>query len=247
MQKKIGTENGKVPKKRGGEKVASSNEKKIYENMESLEEWAFAGLSQKEMAEMLGMAYSTFRKLKGEIPALSALLKKSADFLKAEQKKEVEKVEVSLLNRCLGYNADIKKHMKVKKPMQGANGEVLTDANGKVITEEVLEEVTEQQHVPADVGAIKFYLLNKAKDKWKENPDRLELEKKRVANDTKRTKLAEQAASGGGVSGKTIGNLRGSGKRWSRCRSMTFYEMRRNTLKPFFASRQRKARLFPSG
>ena len=85
--------------KKGGEKVASSNEKKIYENMESLEEWAFAGLSQKEMAEMLGMAYSTFRKLKGEIPALSALLKKSADFLKAERKKEIEKVEVSLLNR----------------------------------------------------------------------------------------------------------------------------------------------------
>ena len=181
--------------------MASSNEKKIYENMESLEEWAFAGLSQKEMAEMLGMAYSTFRELRKKIPALSALLKNSADFLKAEQKKEVEKVEVSLLNRCLGYNADIKKHLK---PMQGADGKVLTDANGKVITEEVLEEVTEQQHVPADVGAIKFYLLNKAKDKWKENPDRLELEKKRVANDTKRTKLAEQAASGGGVSGKTI-------------------------------------------
>ena len=32
----------------------------------------------------------------------------------------------------------------------------------------------------------------------------MDLEKKRVANDTKRTKLAEQAASGGGVSGKTI-------------------------------------------
>lgn len=189
--------------KKGGEKVASSNEKKIYENMESLEEWAFAGLSQKEMAEMLGMAYSTFRELRKKIPALSALLKNSADFLKAEQKKEVEKVEVSLLNRCLGYNADIKKHIKVKKPMLGTGGEPLTDANGKVITEEVLEEVTEQQHVPADVGAIKFYLLNKAKDKWKENPDRLDLEKKRVANDTKRTKLAEQAASGG-VSGKTI-------------------------------------------
>ena len=190
--------------KKGGEKVASSNEKKIYENMESLEEWAFAGLSQKEMAEMLGMAYSTFRELRKKIPALSALLKNSADFLKAEQKKEVEKVEVSLLNRCLGYNADIKKHLKVKKPMQGADGKVLTDANGKVITEEVLEEVVEQQHVPADVGAIKFYLLNKAKDKWKENPDKLELEKKRVANDTKRTKLAEQAASGTGPSGKTI-------------------------------------------
>lgn len=127
--------------------MASSNEKKIYENMKSLEEWAFAGLSQKEMAEMLGMAYSTFRSCGRKFRHFSALLKKSADFLKAEQKKEIEKVEVSLLNRCLGYNADIKKHMKVKKPMQGANGEVLTDANGKVITEEVLEEVTEQQHI----------------------------------------------------------------------------------------------------
>ena len=226
--------------------MASSNEKKIYENMKSLEEWAFAGLSQKEMAEMLGMAYSTFRKLKGEIPALSALLKKSADFLKAEQKKEIESVEVSLLNRCLGYNADIRKHMKVKKPMLGADGKILTDGSGKVITEEVLEEVTEQQHIPADGGAIKFYLLNKAKDKWKENPDRLELEKKRERHE------ADEAGGAGGERRRRErkddrGNLRGSGKRWSRCRSMTFYGMRRNTLKPFFASRQRKARLCPSG
>lgn len=223
--------------------MASKNEAKIYENMKSLEEWAFAGLSQKEMAEMLGMAYSTFRELRKKIPALSALLKKSADFLKAEQKKEVEKVEVSLLNRCLGYNADIKKHMKVKKPMHGANGEVLTDANGKVITEEVLEEVTEQQHVPADVGAIKFYLLNKAKDKWKENPDRLEGEEARCQRHE-----ADEAGGAGGERRRRERkddrrNLRGSGKRWSRCRSMTFYEMRRNTLKPFFASRQKKARL----
>ena len=77
-------------RKNGGEEVASSNEKKIYENMKSLEEWAFAGLSQKEMAEMLGMAYSTFRDLKKKIPALSALLKKNADFLAEEKKKEKE-------------------------------------------------------------------------------------------------------------------------------------------------------------
>ena len=31
--------------------MASKNEEKIYENMKSLEEWAFAGLSQKEMAD----------------------------------------------------------------------------------------------------------------------------------------------------------------------------------------------------
>lgn len=170
--------------------MAKTNEDKIYENLKSLEEWAFAGISQKEMAEMLGMAYSTFRKLKNEIPALSALLKKSADFLKAEKQKEIEGVERSLLERCHGYNAPVKKHYKVKKPVMGPGGKVLMDDNGKVITEEVLEEVTDEQHVPADVTAIKFYLMNKARKDWQNDPERLAIEKKRLKNDTKRTEAA---------------------------------------------------------
>ena len=52
-------------------------------------------------------------------------------------------------------------------------------------------------------NASRFLKMNLTIDKC-QLPDKLELEKKRVANDTKRTKLAEQAASGGGVSGKTI-------------------------------------------
>lgn len=186
--------------------MASSNEKKIYENMESLEEWAFAGITQKEMAEMLGMSYSTFRDLKKKIPALSALLKKSADFLRAEKKKEVEKVEVSLLNRCMGYNAKVKKHIKVKQNVLDENGEILT-VGGKIVTEEKLVEVEEEQHVPADVTAIKFYLMNKAKQDWKNDPERLAIEKKRLANDTKRTKIAEDNASGQGGEGKTVEDI----------------------------------------
>ena len=60
--------------------------------------------------------------------------------------------------------------MKVKKPMLGTGGEVLTDANGKVITEEVLEEVTEQQHVPADVGAIKILSFEQSKGQMEGEP-----------------------------------------------------------------------------
>lgn len=192
--------------KKGGEKLAKTNEEKIYENMKSLEEWAFAGISQKEMAEMLGMSYSTFRKLKSEISALSALLKKSADFLRGEKQKEVEKVEHSLLERCLGYNASVQKHYKLKKPMKDEDGQLMTDGNGKILTEEVLEEVTESQHVPADVTAIKFYLLNKARKDWKNDPERLAIEKKRLANDTKRTNVVVDANSGEG-NGKTVEDL----------------------------------------
>ena len=175
--------------------MAKNNEEKIYENLKSLEEWAIAGISQKEMAEMLGMAYSTFRELKTKIPALSALLKKCAEIRKAEKQKEVEGVERSLLERCHGYNAPVKKHIKLKKPMMSAMGHVMYDENGKVIMEEVLEEVTDEQHVPADVPAIKFYLLNKAKADWKNDPERLAIEKKRLENDTKRTKIAENNAT----------------------------------------------------
>lgn len=183
--------------------MAENNTEKIYENLKSIEEWAFAGMSQKEMAEMLGMSYSTFRKLKGEISALSALLKKSADVLKERQKKELEQVEASLLQRCLGYNASVKKFVKLKKPILDAEGQMILE-KGKPLTEEVLEEVTEEQHVPADIGAVKFYLLNKARKDWKNDPERLAIEKKRLANDTKRTQIAEANASTQSAEGKTI-------------------------------------------
>ena len=186
--------------------MAKSNEEKIYENMKSLEEWALAGISQKEMARMLDMSYSHFRELKSKIPALSALLKKSADFLKAEKAKQVENVEKTLYERCMGYSADVKKHYKLKKPMKNEDGTLVFDESGKVITEEVLEEVTETQHVPADVSAIKFFLMNKARKDWQNDPERLAIEKKRLANDTKRTELAANSQSGG-AEGKSIEDI----------------------------------------
>lgn len=183
--------------------MAGKNEEKIYESLKTIEEWAFLGIPEKEMAELLGMGYTTFRDLKKKIPALSAVLKKSADEKKKLKKKQVEEVEKTLLQRCLGYNATVKKAQKLKKPLRDEEGKIISVA-GKPVVEEVIEEVTEEQHVPADVGAIKFFLLNQAKENWKNDPDRLELEKKRVANDTKRTKIAEAAANGTGPEGKTI-------------------------------------------
>lgn len=186
--------------------MASKNEEKVYDNLKTIEEWAFMGVPEKDMAELLGMGYTTFRDLKKKIPALSAVLKKSADEKKKQKKKQVAEVEKTLLQRCLGYDADVKKHYKLKKPLRNEDGEIVS-IGGKVVVEEVLEEVTETQHVPADITAIKFLLLNQAKENWKNDPDRLELEKKRVANDTKRTKIAEAAANGQNTEGKTIEDI----------------------------------------
>ena len=186
--------------------MASKNEEEVYDNLKTIEEWAFMGVPEKDMAELLGMGYTTFRDLKKKIPALSAVLKKSADEKKKQKKKQVAEVEKTLLQRCLGYDADVKKHYKLKKPLRNEDGEIVS-IGGKIVVEEVLEEVTETQHVPADITAIKFLLLNQAKENWKNDPDRLELEKKRVANDTKRTKIAEAAANGQNTEGKTIEDI----------------------------------------
>lgn len=176
--------------------MAGKNEEKIKNSMESLKEWASLGISQKDMAAMLDMSYSSFRELKRKIPALSALLEKKPKEEIVEKARMVSEVETSLYKRCMGYDAEVTKHYKVKVIARSAEGAPLFSKEGKPITEEQLVEVKEKTHVPADVGAMKFYLLNKARKDWKNDPDRLEIEKKRLANDTKRTKIAENAANG---------------------------------------------------
>ena len=175
--------------------MASKSEEILLENLESLKEWASLGISQKEMAAMLGMSFSTFRKARDRNSALSALFRKSADEKKAGKDKQVEKVEMSLFQRCTGYNAKVKKVIKVKKNVLDEEGEPVV-IGGKPLTEEVLEEVVEEQHVAADIGAIKFWLMNRARKDWKSDPERLDNERQRVRNDSKRTKLAEQNANG---------------------------------------------------
>ena len=41
--------------------MAGRNEEKIYNNMKSLEEWAFAGIPQKEMAEICGLKMRSYQ------------------------------------------------------------------------------------------------------------------------------------------------------------------------------------------
>ena len=52
-----------------------------------------------------------------------------------------------------------------------------------------LQEVNKKVHVPADVQAAKFFLINAAKKKWQDNPHKVE-------NDKKAMKLKEKEAEG---------------------------------------------------
>lgn len=176
--------------------MAASAEEIILENINAIKEWALSGMAEREMAEMLGIAYSTFRKIKKSNMVLSAVLAEAKKHRTDILKGQVKSVEESLYKRCLGYNAEVRKNYKVKKVVFDKCGEVIFDKGGKAVMEETLEERTEETHVPADITAVKFFLLNKARKEWSNDPEKIDIDKKRLANDTKRTKIVEQAHLG---------------------------------------------------
>ena len=188
-----------------------TTEEKILSNAKSVEEWILGGLPEREVAAALGIGYSTFRKAKRENNLIRDLVNGASQRYKKEQEKiqseKISQVRSSLFQRCLGYNVDLPKHYKVKRVARDADGEVLLDAGGKPIMEDALEQVMEKQHVPADVTAIKFFLMNQDSKEWQSDPERLKLDRKRVANHTKRTKLAESAAGSGETAGKSLEDI----------------------------------------
>lgn len=188
-----------------------TTEEKILSNAKSVEEWILGGLPEREVAAALGIGYSTFRKAKRENNLIRDLVNGASQRYKKEQEKiqseKIAQVRGSLFQRCLGYDVDMPKHYKVKRVARDADGEVLLDAGGKPIMEDVLEQVMEKQHVPADVTAIKFFLMNQDSKEWQSDPERLKLDRKRVANDTKRTKLAEATAGSGETAGKSLEDI----------------------------------------
>lgn len=152
--------------------MSLSNEEIIMNNLKTIEEWALQGMSQKDMAELLGMGYSTFRKIKQQNVALLALLKNCANQKKKIEEEQVKQVEESLFKRATGYT--YKKIVPVKLKREYYNEE------GKKCVEEYVEETETEEHVPADIGAAKFFLLNKAKKVWNNDPNKLEIDKENL-------------------------------------------------------------------
>lgn len=149
--------------------MAKTSEEIVMENLKTIEEWALQGMSQKEMAECLGIGESTFRKLKRENVALLAVLKKSANARKNMLEEQVKSVEYSLFERAKGYEYTKETPIKVKE-------EHYNDDGKKCVVERVVI-AKETVHVPADITAAKFFLVNRAKKVWQDNPHKVENDK----------------------------------------------------------------------
>jgi len=130
------------------------------EGLQLVETWA-AQCTDQELAGKLGITRSTLALWKKTNSDISdAVSRGRADVHACEQ------VEKTLLERSLGYTIQVQKAIKVRR--------VEYDNFGKRILEkEDVVYATEDQHVPADVNAIKFFLTNRAPERW---ANRVEME-----------------------------------------------------------------------
>ena len=123
-----------------------------------LSSWARDGLTDEEISMKCGIDDSTLYRWKNKHEEIREALKKNKEIVDYE-------VENSLLKKCFGYNAKVKKHMKVKR----------TDYKDgyKVKEYEELIEVDDEVHVPADTTALIFWLKNRKSDVWREKRQEL--------------------------------------------------------------------------
>lgn len=151
--------------KGGVKEMAISKWEDIKKKLKLVEKWARDGISEKIIAENLGISVTTLEVYKKTHPEFSKSLKKGREILIAE-------LENALVKRALGYEFDEKK--------------IYTkDEDGKKTT---YTEIT-KKHQPPDVGALFGLLKNKDPEHYSDNPQMLELRrqelelKKRMAED----------------------------------------------------------------
>ena len=114
------------------------------EGLLKIEGWARDGLTDKQIAENIGVAYSTFRDWIKRFPALSAPLKRGKEVIDRQ-------VENALLKRALGYE-----YVETTKE--------LTDL-GLTVTKQVTKQVS------PDTTAQIFWLKNRKPKEWRDKKE----------------------------------------------------------------------------
>lgn len=126
------------------------------ESLKQVEAWA-AECTDTELAAKLGVTRSTLALWKKNNSDISDAVTRGRTDVRA-----CANVEETLLKRALGYTETVRKPMKIKHVKYGADGRRISE-------DEEIKMVEEEQHVPADVGAIRFFLTNRAPQRWQNN------------------------------------------------------------------------------
>ena len=142
----------------------------IYDSLALIESMVEQNLTDKEIADKVGVTYSTFKRFKAQNSELKSIIAQGKD-------KKNQTVEQSLFKCCNGYKYYEEVVTKVKTEVMAADGITV------LVSEDVVISNVKKYKGP-DLASQKYWLNNKNKAKWKDDPNK-------VANDIKLTKLKE--------------------------------------------------------
>ncbi|EPY6492392.1 Xaa-His dipeptidase [Clostridium sporogenes] len=147
-----------------------SAEEIIKNSLDIIETMVEQGKTDKQIAEKIGIGYSTYRRYKSSNSDLKEVISQGKD-------KKNQSVEQALFNNAIGYHYTEEVATKVKYETITEDGTVLSKEDVKI------SKVRKYKH--PDLLAQKYWLNNKDKLHWKDDPYK-------VSNDKKLTKLKEK-------------------------------------------------------
>jgi len=123
-----------------------------------LEDWARRGLSDKQIAQNIGISQQTFYDWSKRFPEFSEAIKKGkapVDF----------QVENALLKRALGYEYT---ETRIRRQITGY--QTIDGKRVPIYSDRTYEEAT-KKYVPGDVLAQIYWLKNRRPDIWRDKPE----------------------------------------------------------------------------
>lgn len=137
--------------------MAKSRWPEIKKRLAEIEIWLRNGLSEKQVFTNLGIGKTTWESYKKQYPELTDVLKKG-------RQSQITEVENSLYKNATGFYYFIQESVKVK------------NADGS----ESVEVVTLKKFKAPETGAIAFFLKNKDKKNYADNPQMVDIKREEL-------------------------------------------------------------------
>ncbi len=117
--------------------------------------WCEDGATDEELMDAMGITSSTFYAWKQNHPEISEAIALGRGRARVQ-------IENALFIRAKGGKVELKKPFKRRiREYHPATGKCIRD-------EEIYEDHIVEEFIPPDTAAIKFYLINRASDRWAE-------------------------------------------------------------------------------
>jgi hypothetical protein len=165
---------GLKKKKRGEVMGRKAIDGELEEQLDLIISMIKNGCTDKEIIETLGISASTWKRKKAQ----NTKIKEAVEELTDARNQQVEE---ALFKVCTGYSYYEEVVTKVKE-------EVLAEDGQTILTKEDVKISKVKKYRGPDINAQKYWLNNKKKAIWKDDPHKVE-------NDRKLTKLKEKVVS----------------------------------------------------